>query len=100
MGDDVVEQLRQIAVQHVDEAVGREIDPVIRDAVLLEVVGADFLRSLAGADLNDILKRVRVPALEGYEWSVLQENAFASSKASLMFIPAVTASRLNAARLR
>ncbi|MCU1382349.1 MAG: Neogenin [Acidobacteria bacterium] len=37
--------------------------------------------NLGGADLNSILKKVKVPALEGYEWSKLQEYAFVKSTA-------------------
>ena len=46
-----VEQLRQVAVQHVGQLVSGEVHPVIGDAVLPEVVGADLLRAIAGADL-------------------------------------------------
>src|SRR5471030_868529 len=48
---DVVEQLDDVAVQDAFELVRREVDAVVRDAALRKVVGADFLRSLAGADL-------------------------------------------------
>ena len=57
MADDVVEQLRQIAVEHLGEAVRRVVDPVIGDSVLREVVGADLLGSLARADLAATILR-------------------------------------------
>src|SRR5437667_3384180 len=39
MADDVLEHLRQIAVEDLREPVRREIDPVIGDSVLREIVG-------------------------------------------------------------
>jgi PKD repeat protein len=48
---------------------------------LLEGEYIDVPGLTPGDDLNGILKLVQVSALEGYEWSILQENAFASSKA-------------------
>src|SRR4029077_17635134 len=48
---DAVEELRQIPVEHLDEAMRRVIGAVARDPAVLEMVGADFLRSLARADL-------------------------------------------------
>src|SRR5579872_3127793 len=58
-GDRLVEELREIAVEDFDEPVRREVDPVIRDAVLREVVGADFLRALARAHLAAAVLRDR-----------------------------------------
>src|SRR5436309_1046325 len=49
--DDAVEQLREIPVEDLDQAVRGEVGAVIGDAAVLEMVGADLLRSLAGADL-------------------------------------------------
>src|SRR4029077_16800553 len=55
----LVQYLHQIAVEHLGEAMGREIDPVIGDAVLREVVGPDLFRSLASADLAAAIFRDR-----------------------------------------
>ena len=51
--DDVVE----VAGQHVGEPVDREADAVVGDPVLLEVVGADLLAAAATADLRAALGR-------------------------------------------
>ena len=50
-GGQRVEQRVQVAVEHLVEVVRLEVDPVIGDAVLGEVVGADPLAAVDGADL-------------------------------------------------
>src|SRR3954463_10241545 len=51
VGDDVVEQLGEVAVPHLDESVRGGVDPVIGNSVLREVIRPDLFRPLAGADL-------------------------------------------------
>src|SRR5688572_2503000 len=48
-GDDRAHQLLEIAVDDAVQLVQREPDAVVGDAVLREVVGADLLRTFAGA---------------------------------------------------
>ena len=59
--------LGEVAIAHLGQPVGGESDPVVRDAVLREVVGADFLGPLAGPDLSlPFLRDFVVLALEFY----------------------------------
>src|SRR5262249_39446601 len=60
VGDERVHDLVQVAVQHVLQAVQREADAVVRDARLLEVVGADLLGAIAGAHLAPAVARDRL----------------------------------------
>src|SRR5438552_537509 len=59
-GGELIDQLAGIALEDVVQAVGREVDAVIGDAALREVIRADFLRALAGADLAAALLRHRL----------------------------------------
>src|SRR5262249_29248860 len=55
----LIQQLHQIAIEDLGEAMGREVDPMIGDAVLREVVGPDLFRSLSGAHLAAAIFRDR-----------------------------------------
>ena len=57
VGHQRLDHLVQLARQHVLELVEREADAVVRDPVLLEVVGADLLAAPAPADLGPPLGR-------------------------------------------
>ena len=48
---DLIDELGEVAVEHLDEPVRREVDAVVGDPVLREVVGPDLLGALAGAHL-------------------------------------------------
>src|SRR5579862_2456473 len=50
VGDERVDDGLEFAVHYVGELVDRETDTVVGDAVLREVVGADLLAAVAGAD--------------------------------------------------
>src|SRR6185295_14841384 len=52
-----VEQCVEVAVEDLVEVVRLEVDPVIGDAVLGEVVGADPLAAVYGADLARAVRR-------------------------------------------
>ena len=58
--DDGIEDLGHVAFEHVLQLVRREVDAVIGDAALREIVGADLLGALAGADLAAAVLRDRV----------------------------------------
>ena len=58
--DGGVDQLVEVAVERRVELVHREADAVVGDAVFLEVVGADLLGALAGADLRAAILGDRV----------------------------------------
>src|SRR5262249_50677737 len=52
-------QLIELAHQDPVEVVDEQVDAVVLDALFLEVVGADLLRALAGADLGLARRRDR-----------------------------------------
>src|SRR5262249_22820784 len=51
VGDQLIDQLAEVAVEDLREAMSREVDAVIGDPVLRKIVGPDFFRSIAAADL-------------------------------------------------
>src|SRR5437764_391703 len=55
-------ELVELALEDPVELVNRELDPVVREPVLGEVVGADFLRALAGTNLR-VAGRVELRSL-------------------------------------
>src|SRR5207302_8487653 len=50
--------VQEIALQDLVEPVRRQLDPVVRDAVLGKVVGADLLRARAGPGLRAARRRL------------------------------------------
>src|SRR5918994_1123158 len=56
LGGERIRELAQVAVQDLFEVVCGQLDPVVRDAALRVVVGADLLRALARADLGLALR--------------------------------------------
>src|SRR5262245_13507859 len=57
LGAERLGELAEIAVEHLVEAVDRELDPMVGHAVLREVVGPDLLRPLARPDLRPARRR-------------------------------------------
>ena len=65
-GGQRVEQRVEVAVEHLVEVVRLEVDPVVGDPVLREVVGADALAAVDGADLaGPVGRRVGLRLLLG-----------------------------------
>jgi hypothetical protein len=51
-GDQVIDELVEVAVEHAGEIVARQADAMVGDAILRKVVGADLLAAVARLHLG------------------------------------------------
>ena len=68
MGNEGIDEGLEFAFHHLVKLVDGESDAMVADTVLREVVGADFLAAIAGADLRTALLGKRFLLLGLFEF--------------------------------